>query len=417
MSARPDLAQALPADVLSSNVGRWFGYKHFPVFSWPWLWRRSLLFALALVTVAVVSGLGLWATLGQWTPALRAGAYFVTGFLGMACIGPVLATLVRHARWPLRRELAGLVMAITVGLVSAYFVDAWSSAGIRAAVEPGLNVQGPRNVQVVVHEQPADDASALSPRRIAGTLFVLGMYSLLGGGWALRGYFGERRRWQQAAQQREIVALRTRAQSADLRMAVLQAQVEPHFLFNTLASLRSVIRQDPARAEATIDALVDHLRATIPRLRDESMSLHSTLGQQVDICESYLVLMSVRMGPRLQVTIDVPAALREVAFPPLMLISLVENAIKHGIEPKPGPGQITLQGLQTTDGALSMRVIDDGRGLTIGLTTGLSAGMGLANIRDQLATRFGTRARLTIESLPGGGTLAEITIPLDFAPT
>ena len=367
MSSRPDLAQALPADMLVRGDSRWFAYKHFPVFSWPWLWRRSLLFALALGIIAIVSGLGLWATLGQWAPALRAGAYFIAGFFGMACMGPVLATMVRHARWPVRGELTGLVVAIAIGLVSAYFFDAWSSARIRAEVEPGLNVHGPRKVQVVVHDQPADDASALSPRRIAGTLFALGLYSLLGGGWALRGYFGERRRWQEAVQLREIDALRARAQSADLRMAVLQAQVEPHFLFNTLASLRSVIRQDPARAEATIDALVDHLRATIPRLRDGSLPLHSTLGQQVDICESYLALMAVRMGPRLQVRIDVPASLREAAFPPLMLISLVENAIKHGIEPKPGPGRITLQCIKTSEGRLSMRVTDDGLGLAPGL--------------------------------------------------
>ena len=412
MSFGPDLAQALPADVLARGGGRWFAYKHFPVFSWPWLWRRSLLFAAVLVIIAAVSGLGLWATLGQWTSALAASGYFIAGFLGMACIGPALATAVRHARWPARREVVGLVVAVAIGLAAAYFADSWSSARIKAAIEPGLNVQGPRNVRVVVNRAPARESSPLSPTRIAGNLFVLGLYSLLGGGWALRGYFVERRRWQEAAQVREIDGLRARAQSADLKMAVLQAQVEPHFLFNTLASLRSLVRTDPTRAEATIDALVDHLRATIPRLRDDAVSLHSTLGQQVDICESYLALMAVRMGPRLQVHIDVPIELRHAAFPPLMLISLVENAIKHGIEPKPGPGKVSLQALATSDGALAVRIRDDGGGLR----PGLGGGLGLANIRDQLSTRFGARAHLSIESLPGGGTLAEIRLPMEFVP-
>src|SRR5207244_2191274 len=105
--------------------------------------------------------------------------------------------------------------------------------------------------------------------------------------------------------------------------------------FNTLASIRPLIRQDAAKAESALDALSDHLRATIPQMRSGGGRVMSTLGQQLDICASYLAVMQVRMGARLHHELDVSQDLRAQEFPPLILLSLVENAIKHGIEPKP----------------------------------------------------------------------------------
>jgi sensor histidine kinase YesM len=148
--------------------------------------------------------------------------------------------------------------------------------------------------------------------------------------------------WMNAQRARELARLRQEKNEADLRLTVLQAQVEPHFLFNTLASIHSLIRPDPIRAEATIEALVDHLRATMPKFRAEIGSTHSTLAQQIEVCWSYLAVMKVRMGHRLRYAVDVPECLRSHTFPPLMLISLVENAIKHGIEPSPSGGNIVM---------------------------------------------------------------------------
>src|SRR5690606_16351596 len=147
--------------------------------------------------------------------------------------------------------------------------------------------------------RPPDLGPVLGAVTVArNILALLVVYGLFGGGLALRAYFSERRRWEEHRHARELEAMAARVREADLRLGVLQAQVEPHFLFNTLASVRALVRQDPAQAEAALDALVAFLRTAIPRLRDDHRLL-STLGQQLDICTSYLAVMQVRTGGRL----------------------------------------------------------------------------------------------------------------------
>jgi len=241
-------------------------------------------------------------------------------------------------------------------------------------------------------------------------LWLLLIFSCLGGVIALRTYFGEQKRWRDAQREREMSKLRNEKNESDLRLTVLQAQVEPHFLFNTLASVHSLIRQDPARAEATVEALVDHLRATMPKLRAGIGKSASTLAEQIEVCESYLKVMQVRMGKRLSYAIDVPAALMRHPFPPLMLISLVENAIKHGIEPKPAGGNISITAVAEDRGAspqLAVSVIDDG----VGLKPGLGSGVGLENIREQLLARYGAHGELSVRGRVAGGVSATIRVP------
>src|SRR5690606_26789655 len=177
--------------------------------------------------------------------------------------------------------------------------------------------QAMANAGAAVPRDPELDP-AIKPIAIAVNIAVLmAIYGMFGGGLALRAYFSERRRWETDRRHRQLAALRAQKQQADLRLGLLQAQVEPHFLFNTLASVRALVRKDPAQAEATLDALVVHLRATIPKLRDGEAMLHSTLGQQLDICASYLELMRLRMGGRLSFAVEAGPALRERPFPPL----------------------------------------------------------------------------------------------------
>jgi LytS/YehU family sensor histidine kinase len=195
---------------------------------------------------------------------------------------------------------------------------------------------------------------------------------------------------------------------------VLQAQVEPHFLFNTLASVHSLIRQDPARAEATLEALADHLRVTLPKLRTDVGNAYSTLAEQLEICRSYLTVMKVRMGPRFSFIINVDAALEQHPFPPLLLISLVENAIKHGIERSTGSGQIMVNAAVdslTATRQLVVSVVDTGAGLR----ATAAVGMGLNNIRDQLIARFGPRGSLTLQDRTAGGVIATVRVPYEAA--
>jgi sensor histidine kinase YesM len=245
-----------------------------------------------------------------------------------------------------------------------------------------------------------------SGRWALGGLLLLN-YLLIGGGFALRSSLNRRRQLARGRQRREMDEARRARQRAELRLTVLQAQVEPHFLFNTLASVRSLVRQDPGRAEATIDALVGYLRAAIPKLRQDDGGAVSTLAVQFAICESYLKVMEVRMGGRLSYHVDLPPDLAEVSFPGLMLISLVENAIKHGIEPRPGPGKVELRADRPGPGQVRVEVSDDGMGLAMGL----GAGVGLANIREHLLTLYGGEASLHLQGDASGGVKAIIQLP------
>jgi sensor histidine kinase YesM len=241
---------------------------------------------------------------------------------------------------------------------------------------------------------------------------MVASYLMIGFGLALRSLLGERRQWILRQQRRDMDEARLARQRAELRLTVLQAQVEPHFLFNTLASVRSLVSQDPARAEATIDALVDYLRAAIPKLRGREGGGLSTLGEQFAMCESYLKVMKVRMGERLTYQVHVPEALAQVTFPALMLISLVENAIKHGLEPKPGPGRVDLVAERLGSGRVRVVVADNG----LGLTEGLGTGVGLANIREQLITLYGDQAALELRGSSAGGVTATLTFPEGLLP-
>ena len=214
--------------------------------------------------------------------------------------------------------------------------------------------------------------------------------------------------------QRELAVLQRHRQETNLKLLVLQAQIEPHFLFNTLASLRALLREDSTRAEAMVDALVRHLRAVLPVMRTDSGA--STLSDQLAICASYLEIMANRMDGRLAYDIDVPQPLLETPFPPLMLLTLVENAVKHGIEPRIGAGRICIEAeriARATDNSIAVRIIDNG----VGLSRSPGHGLGLRNVREQLALRYGDRAALSLVSSPERGTIACIQIPLErFGP-
>ena len=395
------LRQKLPAEVLVGGNAVWSRYRQYPVFGLRWLLGRSLLFCGVIAVVAAFIGMGTGVVAQDVGVAVKVAITEFIVFSSMATLGPALATAVRHRAWPLSRERKAVVIAVLIGMVLSFFIDRLGSSYIEQLIKPGLEAAG----LSVNPPTPPPLVKAIGLAINVAALVVI--YGLFGGGLALRAYFSEHRRWDEHHHVRELNALESRVHEADLRLGVLQAQVEPHFLFNTLASVRALVRQDPAQAEATLDALVDFLRATIPKLR-EDRGLHATLGQQLDLCGSYLALMQVRMGGRLTYDVRVDEALRAAPFPPSLLITLVENAIKHGIEPRPGPGRIEIDAVRDGD-ALRVQVRDDGAGLQPGLSTGV----GLANVREQLAARYGARAAFVLSpAAEGRGVCAEIRVPL-----
>ena len=201
-------------------------------------------------------------------------------------------------------------------------------------------------------------------------------------------------------------------QLAEAQLKMMQAQVEPHFLFNTLASVDYLIETDPARASTMQKNLIQYLRAALPQMREGS----TTLGKEMALCRAYLEILKVRMEDRLRFAVNVPQGLSSSRFPPMMLQSLVENAIKHGLEPKPEGGSLTL-GADIVHGRLRVTVADTGLGFGAAGTAG--GGVGLDNVRERLAALYGGQARLQIEANTPSGTIVTIEVPyeLDAAAT
>jgi LytS/YehU family sensor histidine kinase len=188
----------------------------------------------------------------------------------------------------------------------------------------------------------------------------------------------------------------------------MQAQVEPHFLFNTLASVQYLTETDPREAGRLLSHLIDYLRAALPQLRASS----TTLGKEVGLAAAYLNILKMRMGPRLLFDIDVPPDLAQHPFPPNLLISLVENAIKHGVEPAADGGTIRVSA-ERDGAALVVNVTDTGRGSAGAATDMPGNGVGLANVRERLAALYGTLGRFTLSSEPPNGTRATLSIPFE----
>jgi sensor histidine kinase YesM len=193
----------------------------------------------------------------------------------------------------------------------------------------------------------------------------------------------------------------------EARMEALQAQIEPHFLFNTLASIDQLIQTDPPRASRMQQSLIRYLRSAMPQMREGG---RPTLGQQIDLCAAFLEIMAVRMEGRLQPIVRVPEGLKSAVFPSMMLQTLVENAIKHGLEPKPEGGRLEI-GAEIADGKLAVHVLDTG----IGFMPKAEGGVGLANVRERLKALYDGRAELIIGVPSAGGTRATIKVPYEVA--
>ena len=202
-------------------------------------------------------------------------------------------------------------------------------------------------------------------------------------------------------EQRRAAEIERVALAANLR--ALQAQIEPHFLFNTLANLSVLIGSDPERAERLLADLIAYLRATLQRTREAE----PTLGDEIELLRRYLDILGLRLGPRLRVAFDVPPELLARPFPLLMLQPLVENAITHGIEPQVGGGELRIAARQER-GRLQLTVSDTGVGLREG---GSGTGFGLENVRGRLHALFGEAARLDVRSNAGRGVVATVEIP------
>jgi Histidine kinase len=308
-----------------------------------------------------------------------------TNFVYSLCIGLICqfaidlgrlgaARLMGRKNWPgWPVALVIIVLAVWLGINGGYALAGWILD--RPVAAPGL--------------------------RDARTLFIIVAISLVAStGFTLLTWTRARLAASDAQTQR---AQRTAAEN---QLKLLESQLEPHMLFNTLANLRVLIALDPAKAQAMLDRLIAFLRATLSASRIGTQALSA----EFDRLHDYLALMQVRMGPRLQFAFELPAALRDLPVPPLLLQPLVENSIAHGLEPKVEGGRIDV--CAALEGRLLVLTVrDSGIGLSSHAPT-QGTRFGTQQVRERLAALYGAAASFTLSPTADGGTQARITLPL-----
>ncbi len=447
--------QALPAEV-SIQSDTWLNrYRNYPVFSRTWFRYRVTAFFYTFVAMLLIAALMVFAKQGDWKIFGAIAIPTFVGAMSLVMFGQAMAMWVRKKGFSAKKEGVLLVLSILLGGALSYGASnltenfaKWLIFGDtkHGVFENRRDKPRPPAAQVVTTEtttksasanasasssvapsasKAASTASASIPAAekkekkdsvFANVLFQIVaifpfafLVAYMGSVFDLWFFFRQRKRLIEVQRQQELHRAQEARREAELRLSVLVAQVEPHFLFNTLAGVRSAILTEPARATAIVDHLVDYLRSTIPQMRGDGSSEQGRLGKQLEAAKAYLGLMQARI-PRL--TFSVESELKDAAFPPLLLITLVENAIKHGIEPKIGPAHISVTARyfdQDDEEKLEVKVEDDGVGFG-GATSG--SGIGLANVRDRLESMYGDRASLVLKARAEGGVAAIITLPL-----
>ena len=356
------------------------------------LWRkvlRHLLGGLAVslsvgVFLSLVFGEDLWANLvislcvgGCIQGLIEAGRYAIAGW--MLRRGDTRVHVQQHwPGWPILGPY--VLMSALLGYVMGRHLGAW----LLGLPPPPLLEGGLRTLVLVLGITVAVSAAA------TWNFFM---------------------KSQMAAISAQAEAARRLAGESQLRL--LQSQLEPHMLFNTLANLRVLVGLDPARAQQMLDHLIRYLRAT---LGASHARLHP-LATEFALLDDYLALMALRMGPRLQVQLDLPEPLRQQPVPTLLLQPLVENAIRHGLEPQIEGGRITVRA-ETQGDRLRLTVRDTGVGLAEAATPSDGGGYGTRHVADRLSTLYGTQASYSLQAAPDadGGTLAEVLLPLSAEP-
>jgi chemotaxis protein histidine kinase CheA len=281
-----------------------------------------------------------------------------------------------------------------------------------------INIDLPPEVSREVREaidDAVEEAAAQkveSYRKKSSAWFMNFVLLLLVGLFGMKALMGGKKRAEARATAAAADADREalQRQVVEAKMQMMQAQVEPHFLFNTLASVEHLIETDPPRAAAMQRTLIQYLRAVLPQMRETPTT--TNLGREADIVRSYLDLLKMRMEERLTVDINVPQHLRNASFPPMMLQSLVENSIKHGLESKPEGGTLRVMA-EVSGNKLRVTVADNGLGF--GAVPSNGTGLGLQNIRERLKLLYGDHAQLIIVPNSPTGVCATIEVPYSSA--
>jgi signal transduction histidine kinase len=280
------------------------------------------------------------------------------------------------------------------------------SDSVHIGLPPQISEELANAIEKAVEEQA--EQKVVRYEKQASTWFISFVSLLILALLAMKALVGGKKRAEaetmtaNAAAERESM----QRQLSETKMQMMQAQVEPHFLFNTLASVEFLIETDPPRASAMQRSLIQYLRAVLPQMRDNAVV--TNLGREVDMVKAYLNLLKMRMEERLTVDMNIPDGLRTAAFPPMMLQSMVENAIKHGLECKAEGGTLRIVA-EVASGKLRVIVADDGVGFGVMPSDG--TGLGLPTIRERLKLLHGDQGQLHIAPNSPSGVIATIEVP------
>jgi signal transduction histidine kinase len=341
-------------------------------------WLRGISWQTVALILAINTGVAAILYIGETRP-------FWHPFITAQCFGLSIACAVNAAApWDKTRPVWRLVGAVAIG----------TAIGLVLLVAIKGYIIGDDNYRV--------ESGRMQLGRFAGTALAAYIMGLVVSLFFMLKFREAKARAQMLKADADRNRLSRQAIEAELKL--MQAQVEPHFLFNTLASVQFLTETDPVKANRMLGHLLAYLRAALPQLRSNS----TTLGQEIELAQAYLSVMQMRMGSRLAFVIDLPAELRSHRFPPMLLMSVVENAIKHGLEPRAEGGTIRLEARRRGD-RLAVAVADDGQGL--GAKVG--NGVGLANLRGRLQALYAANAGFSLEEVPPHGARATIEIPLD----
>jgi hypothetical protein len=319
-----------------------------------------------------------------------------------------LAQLFVWQHWPVDEVMAGwlevardrvvVAVAIALALIAAARFPA-ATQWRRSVLLAAAILAGASAGELIL----VAGGSLVAPNDAAAVASRVGRWSVVAGSVAAMSHM-----WRSAAeaagaaQAIELRRAQLERQAAEARLAALRGQIEPHFLFNTLATVRRLHQVDPGEGELLLAHFVDYLRLAQPGRQGEG----TTLGQEVALTRAYLGVAAARMNGRLQVHIDVPDELRDQPFPPLTLATLAENAVKHGIAPLPGGGEIAVRVRQAGQW-LEAVVVDTG----VGFSGASGSGIGLANIRARLQTLYGQAGTLTLHANRPTGVRAAMRLP------
>jgi signal transduction histidine kinase len=382
MSTSPPVTRAL----MRQSWRSWWAYdgvKAGPAWL-QWVW--TALFGTGLALLFTVGGFAAHArSVSDWTSLANWGFWFGRNLIVCYTIGVVIQML----------------FMLILPRVGAHRIRAWSHAkrAVFFSSIPllGLAVGWPLGVTLAGFD-PGQWLNVGTPR-LLGTLAISGLISLV-----FFFIFDAKARQAQAEKQ-----------AAEAQLRLLQGQIEPHFLFNTLANVLTLIDVDAPKAKRMLEAFTDYLRGSLMNLRRDD----STLDHELGMAQAYLCLMQTRMDERLAFAIDVAdPALRRATLPPLLLQPLVENALHHGLECCMEGGKITVSA-RAEGNTLVLSVADNGLGLPTGEAAHRPArpgnGMALANIRARLASRYGDLAAFALEPQQPQGVRATIRLPLEAA--